>query len=387
MTERALAAYISKIGFTKVGDHWKQSLAELAFEACTKILIDGTKPEAIIVSNAFSELTSQSNIGPLVADSLGIEEVDSFNVESSGASGAAAVHVANSMICSGQIDSALVVGIEKMRDLDPSKLVLAAGLSENAEYSQFFGISFSALNALLARLYMEEYSVTREKLSSFPVIAHKNSSTVDHAQFKKKFTLDDVSRSELISDPLRTLDCAPVGYVAAALLLVGEKHLDRKDRVVKIEASESSSSRINFFERDHPFRFNSTESAAKRALKKSHLELSEIDFFEIHDSYSILAALIVEALGLSKSGESCNDAISGKYDLSGRHPISTFGGMKARGYPVGAAGVYQICEAYMQLTNRAGANQVQETKTGLVHSMSGIDGSAFVHILSRGESS
>lgn len=338
------------------------------------------------MSNAFSELTSQSNIGPLIADSLGIEEVDSFNVESSGASGAAAVHVANSMISSGQIDSALVVGIEKMRDLDPSKLVLAAGLSENAEYSQFFGISFSALNALLARLYMEEYGVTREKLSSFPVIAHKNSSTVDHAQFKKKFTLDDVSRSELISDPLRTLDCAPVGDGAAALLLVGEKHLNKKG-VVKIEASESSSSRINFFERDQPFRFGSTEGATKRALKKSHLELSGIDFFEIHDSYSILAALIIEALGLSKSGESCNDAVSGKYDLSGRHPISTFGGLKARGYPVGAAGVYQVCEAYMQLTNRAGANQVQDSKIGLVHSMSGIDGSAFVHILSRGESS
>ena len=68
---------------------------------------------------------------------------------------------------------------------------------------------------------MEEYGVTREKLSSFPVLAHKNSSTADHAQFKKKFTLEDVSRSELISDPLRTLDCAPVGDGAAALLLIG----------------------------------------------------------------------------------------------------------------------------------------------------------------------
>jgi acetyl-CoA C-acetyltransferase len=377
-----LPAYIAKTGFTKVGDHWNQSLSELAFAACKNILGDGVKPDAIIVSNAFSQLTSQSNLGPLIGDSLGMENVDCLNVESSGASGGAAIHVANNMICSGQVRSALVVGIEKMRDLEPSKLVQAAGLSENAEYSQFFGVSFSALNALLARLYMEEYGVSREKLSSFPVIAHRNSATAEHAQFKKKFSSEDVSRSELIADPLRTLDCAPVGDGAAAVLLVDENNAKREKHAVKIVASESSSGRINFFERDRMFRFSSTEDAAKKALKGSDLNIDELDFFEIHDSYSILSALIVEALGLSAAGESCVDATSGRYDLSGRFPISTFGGMKARGYPIGAAGIYQICEAYKQLTGQAGANQVSDAKNGLIHSMSGIDGSAFVHILS-----
>ena len=103
----------------------------------------------------------------MLADSLGLEGVDTFNVESSGASGAVAVHVANSLICSGQINSALVVGVEKMRDIDPTKLVLAQALSESAEYSQFFGISFAALNALLARMYMKEYDVPRDRVILF----------------------------------------------------------------------------------------------------------------------------------------------------------------------------------------------------------------------------
>ncbi len=119
-------------------------------------------------------------------------------------------------------------------------------------------------------------------------------------------------------------------------------------------------------------------------MKKTGLSIEDMNFFEIHDSYSILAALITEGLGLSKPGESCSDAAAGKFDLNGKFPISTFGGMKARGYPVGAAGIYQICEAYMQLCGRAGANQVKDSKNCLVHSMSGIDGSSFVHILSRG---
>ena len=92
-----MSAYITKIGFVKVGDHWDKSISELGFSACKKILNESAvKPDAIIVSNAFSELASQSNVGPLLADSLGLEGVDSFKVESSGASGAAAVHVANS---------------------------------------------------------------------------------------------------------------------------------------------------------------------------------------------------------------------------------------------------------------------------------------------------
>jgi len=327
--------------------------------------------------------SSQSNLGPLIADALGLENVEALSVESSGASGAAAVHVAVSMIGSGQAKSVLVVGVEKMRDLEPTKLVGIQGLSTNAEYSQFFGISFASLNALLARIYMNEYGVTREMLSAFPVIAHRNSSTAEHAQFKKKFTKEEVSRSELIADPIRVLDCAPIGDGAASLLLVGEEFAGADKPFVRIAASETSSFGANVFERHNMLHFSSTEAATKRALKSSGKSISDIDFLEIHDSYSILAALEMEAMGLSKPGTSCIDAESGKFDLHGKFPISTFGGMKGRGYPVGAAGVYQFCEAFAQLTGKAGSNQVPKSGIGLLQTMSGIDESSYVHILTR----
>ena len=188
----------------------------------------------------------------------------------------------------------------------------------------------------------------------------------------------------MIADPLRTLDCAPVGDGAAAVLVVGEKHLNSEKQVVKIAASESASGRMNFFERVS-ICFDSLQPnpSRRKRLKKSGLSIDAMDFFEIHDSYSILAALVAEGLGLSKAGEACIDATNGKFDLTGKYPISTFGGMKARGYPVGAAGIYQICEAYMQVTGQAGQNQVRDAKNCLVHSMSGIDSSSVVHILSR----
>lgn len=377
--------HVTRIGFTKVSDHWNRSLGELAFDAASRALTNGiSKPDALIVANAYSELTSsQAALGPQIADALDIESSESLRVESAGASGAAAIHVAFNMIKSGEVKTVLVVGVEKMRDLDPSKLVLAQGLSEHSEIAQFFGISFASMNALLARLYMQKYNIDRDKLSSFPVLSHRNSSSAAHAQFKRKFSAEEVSRSEVVSDPLRVLDCAPVGDGAACTLLSSGDELSQNElnSSIEIVSSESTSNRVNFFEREDPLFFKSTEAAARKALKKAQLTLDAINFFEIHDTYSVTTALIVEALGLSKRGHACIDASLGKFDLGGKHPISTFGGMKARGYPVGAASIYQLCESHIQLTGGAGPNQVKGAKHALNHSMSGIDGSSFVHVL------
>jgi acetyl-CoA C-acetyltransferase len=371
------------VGFTKVADHWGKSLAELAFDACRPVLERAPeKPDALIVSNAYSEMTSsQSNLGPLIADEVGLDNLEAFSVESSGASGAAAVHVATAMIKAGHAKSVLVVGVEKMRDMDPAKLVGVQGLAANAEYSQFFGISFAALNALLARVYMIQHGVSRDKLSAFPVIAHRNASTADHAQFRKKFSKEEVSRSELVADPIRVLDCAPVGDGAASLLLVNEELAG--DRSVRVAASEASSSGANVFQKPRMLHFSSTESATKRALKAAGKTLSQIDFAEIHDSYSILAALILEGMGFSRAGQACSDGEAGKFDLNGELPISTFGGMKGRGYPVGAAGLYQFCESFLQMNGKGGPNQVRKAGSCLLHNMSGIDESSYVHILTK----
>jgi acetyl-CoA C-acetyltransferase len=378
-----LTVFINDISFTRVTDHWGKSISELAFESSRPILErTDTIPDAVIVSNAYSELTSsQSNLGPLIADEIGLENVEAFSVESSGASGAVAVHVASAMINAGQAKAILVVGVEKMRDIDPAKLVGVQGLAANAEYSQFFGISFAALNALLARIYMTEYSVSRENLSAFPVIAHRNSSTAEHAQFRKKFSKEEVSRSEVIADPIRVLDCAPVGDGAASILLVSKDLTG--DRSIRIAASEASTFRSNIFERKDVLHFSSTESATRRALQASGKSLEGIDFAEIHDSYSILSALILEGIGISKAGDACLDGENGKFDLNGELPISTFGGMKGRGYPVGAAGVYQFCEAFMQMNGKAGPNQVRKANSCLLHNMSGLDESSYVHILTK----
>lgn len=381
-----MSVYISKTGYVKVGDHWDMSLSDLAYLASSKVLKEEkVSPDALIVANALSEVSSsQGNLGAIISDALNLTGIPAYRVEAAGASGGAAVSLGFNLIRSRQAKRVLVIGVEKMRDLDPAKVMLAQGLSENADFSQFFGISMAGMNALLTRLYMHEYGVTREKLSTFPVIAHRNSSTAEHAQFKRKFTSDEVSRSDAVADPLRVLDCAPVGDGAACVLLTSDELADsttpRKESV-EILSSESSSGIVNYFERKNMLHFSATSVATQKALKRANHSIDDMDFIEPHDSYSEITALSLEAMGLSKQGKACDDALSGTFDLNGRMPISTFGGMKGRGYPVGAAGVYQFCEAFMQLTEKAGFNQVPNARMGLIHNMSGIDASVFVHVL------
>jgi len=293
-----------------------------------------------------------------------------------------ACNVADSMIRSDQVDSVLVIGAEKMRDMEPGDAVHATSLGESVSFTQFFGISQTAICALLTQMYMQEFEISRDELSIFPVIAHKNAVPAEHAQFRKAITVTDVSRSMPVSDPLRLLDCAPVGDGAAAAVLCSENtHV--KNAKVEIVASSASTDSLNFFERDDMFDFTATRRALAKALSNASLSISDVDFAEINDSYSSVAALSVEALGFSKRGEAVRDAKEGKFDLNGKIPISTFGGLKGRGNPAGATGVYQMVEAYRQLVGVAGANQVKDAKTGLLHNIGGIDSSAVVHLLRR----
>lgn len=376
---------IAGAGLTKVGDHWNKSILDLAVDAATAALKDAgiATPDQIIIGNMFSGFSSsQESLGAMAADALRLWGVPAFKVESSGASGSMALHVADSLVKSGQANSALVIGVEKMRDLEPSEAARATSLGESSEYVQFFGISQTALGALITQLYMQEYEVTRDELSCFPVIAHKNAVTSEHAQFRKAVSIADVSRSMPVSDPLRLLDCAPVGDGAAAVVLSNDDGMV-KDPAIEIAASAASTDSANFYQRDDMLEFMATRRAVTKALSLAGISVRDIDFAEINDSYSAVAGLSVEALGLSKMGEGARDARDGKFDIKGKVPISTYGGLKGRGNPVGATGIYQIVEAYHQLVGKAKANQVVDAKIGLTHNMGGIDSAAVVHILRR----
>jgi acetyl-CoA C-acetyltransferase len=129
--------------------------------------------------------------------------------------------------------------------------------------------------------------------------------------------------------------------------------------------------------------FKTALLSAGKAMKQNGLVLDDIDLFEYHDAFSIYAALQLEAIGFAIKGEGWKLAAEGEIGLKGRIPCATMGGMKARGFPGGASGVYQAVEATIQLRGQAEANQVPNAKTALIQSLGGPASTAVSHILQR----
>jgi len=292
--------------------------------------------------------------------------------------------VAYSLVKSGALDSVLVVGVEKMRDLETEEVSQAVAMAESAEYTQFVGASFAALNGLLARYYMEHLDVSRDELSSISVIDHANAVTAEHAQFRRAITPEAVSRSSMVADPLRLLDCAPIGDGAAAVLLVSDRAASgAKKKMAEVMGGRVATNEFSVYQREDMLDFNATREAFRGAMAQAGLSPHKLDFAEVHDAFSVAGALSLEAMGFSKRGHGSKDAKEGMYSRESELPINTFGGLKARGHPVGATGVYQIAETFLQLTGQAGKNQVEDADYAVTQNVGGVDTTSVVHVFGR----
>jgi acetyl-CoA C-acetyltransferase len=94
-----------------------------------------------------------------------------------------------------------------------------------------------------------------------------------------------------------------------------------------------------------------------------------------------MAVLSLEASGFAECGKAPELGLEGAIRLGGKIPIATMGGLKARGHPVGASGVYQVAEITLQLRGQAGANQLERARTGMAQSIGGSGATIVTHIL------
>jgi acetyl-CoA C-acetyltransferase len=379
--------FVASAGLVQVGEHWSKSILDLMAEASLLAMnaLPDAKPDRVIVGNMFSGVgASQEHLGALLASQLNLIGVPAYKVEAACGSGGAAVHNAFLSIKAEESDVVLVCGVEKMKDMEVGRVTAALTMADSAEYTQFPGGTFISLNAITHALYLKKYGISREEMAGFPVLGHRNAALSKHAMFKKAITAEDVLRSPLISDPIRLMDSSPVCDGAAALLLLSEKKAkELHAEAVEILASEVAANLFSVYERPDPLDYLATRTAATRALERTGLKLDQMDFMETHDAFSITAALTLESLGVCKPGKAPHDVSTGRFDLTGELPLNTFGGLKGRGHPVGATGVYQVAEAYLQLSEKAEKNQVKGAKIGLTHNMGGLDTTTFIHILRR----
>lgn len=388
MTETEVV--IAGIGQTPVGEHWNLSLRNLAARAVRAARTDapGLTPQAMYIGNFLASTAShQSNLGALLAQNMAMEGIEAISVEAAEASGAAAFHLGYLAVSSGLVDTALVIGVEKFTDvIGPRSERLVAEMADY-DYDGIQGMTPAAQAGLLMQRYLYEYGAPREAFAAFPMLAHANGAGNPNAMYRKAIRRETYDNAAMVSDPLNLMDASPYADGAAAVLLTRPDLLpkDHAAPLVRVTGSSVVTDRLSLHDREKLLDFEAAGISVQRACSQAGILPGEVDLFELWDGFSIYAALSLEAACLAPRGESWRLARDGKFNLDGELPILTMGGQKARGNPLGAASLYQLVEAALQLRGQAGKNQVAGARRALVQSLGGPASTAVAHVLERWE--
>jgi len=374
------------IGQTKVDEHWDKSLKELGGEACFAAMQDANmnKVDALFVGNMLSPMINgQNQLGTFFSDWIGLWGHEAVKVEAACGSGAAALRAGLMGVASGEIESALVVGVEKMTDKAGHDVTAALATAADADYEVEQGVSFVGINALVMRRYMHEFGWQHADFAPFSINAHANAMHNPNARLHMEITTKQFENSNMVSTPINLLDASPIGDGAAAVIIVPAEKVDSipgRPRIV-LSGSAAATDTIAVHSRKDPLFLSAAYVSAKRAYDMAGVSPDNIDVFELHDAFSIMTALSLEASGFAERGQGPRLGLENEISPDGRVPVCTRGGLKARGHPVGATGMYQVVEVVQQLRGECGETQVDGAKIGMAQNIGGSGATVLTHIL------
>ncbi|MFO7962566.1 MAG: thiolase family protein [Desulfobacterales bacterium] len=392
---------------TKFGKHLDRSIKSLAAEAVTAALkdadIDKDRLGGAWVGNAAQGLLDGQEMirGQVVLHPLGIRGIPVFNIENACASSAAAFNEAWARVSLGEIDVALVLGMEKMYYEDKSKSlqVFAAGMDVEilaefvqsakemeqkiasqrqargeAEKQKTGGRSiFMDVYAMAARNHMEKYGTTQRQLAAVSSKNHFHSSMNPLAQYQKKWSIEEVMNDVEVAFPLTRAMCAPIGDGAAALVICSDEYARQigASNAVDIAATVIASGETTAEGDEAPM-----TRLAKKAYGRAGIAPEDISLAEVHDATAFGELSNTEALMFCPKGEGGPFAEAGNTRLGGKIPVNVSGGLECQGHPVGATGARQVAELYLHLTGRAGERQVPGARVGLAQNGGGTIGNS-----------
>jgi acetyl-CoA acetyltransferase len=408
-------------GLTKFGRHLDRNLKSLVAEAVNAALKDGGIAEKQLqgawVGNASQGvLQGQESIrGQVVLRAMGIGGIPVINVENACASSATALQGAWAMVALGEIDVALVLGMEKMYFQDRSRVLAAfegcmdveilprlikefeqqeeqikkqrQGLGEGAKEKSGKRSIFMDEYAYMARKHMEKYGTTQRQLAVISSKNHFHASMNPLAQYQTTFTVEEVLDAPEVAWPLTRPMCSPIGDGAAALVL-GSDVFARKcggQHAVEVSACMLASGE----DPREQSKENTLTKLARGAYERAKVGPEDIDVAEVHDGTAFGELYVTEDLGFCPKGEGGPWAEAGNSTLGGSLPVNVSGGLESQGHPIGATGVRQVVEIYWHLTGakQVAKRQVEGARIGLAQNaggtVNGTDGALSVTILKR----
>jgi acetyl-CoA acetyltransferase len=380
---------------TRFGKYSDRGLKDLSREAVEAALssagAEKTDLEIAVVGNAAAGLISGQECirAQVLLRDLGIDKIPMVNTENACASSSTALQVAWLYVASGMYDVALALGVEKMYTEDKGKTMAAFSAGVDVEQlkqimqqlkppsEQKSGTEsgagksrslFMDIYAAGARAHMTKYGTTKEHYAQVAVKNHYNGSLNPHAQYRERYSLEEILASPPVAEPLTRLMCAPIGDGASAAVLVSDKKARQfTTNPVWIRGTALVSGS------DHPSDDGRTGARAARiAFDMAGMAPEDVNVAEVHDASAPAELMIYEELGFCGEGEGSKLIDEGATEVGGRLPVNTSGGLISKGHPVGATGVAQAYEIWLQLRGEAGDRQVQDARVGLTHNGGGM---------------
>jgi acetyl-CoA C-acetyltransferase len=391
---------IAGVGMTRfASDRPDCNPRDLLAEAVLALLADSGMADLKAVQHGLCSCESdhfnrQMTLAAILHDQIGLLPTPTVRVEGGGATGALALRTAWAYVQSGLCDSILIYGVETNgRGVSSQTANQLFALSADFDWEMMIGGSYTGFYAAMMRAHMHKYGTTPEQFAHVAVRNRRNAAFNRLAQKPMDISIADVLASRPVAEPYRLLDCSLLSDGAAVILLATEEWARAHSPAfsqrpaVHFVATGCGTDTMRLGDRyPHITNFRAKRAAAQQAYQMAGITdpLEQIDVAELYDSYSGVEIQAVEDLGFVAEGTGGASIASGLFDLGGRLPVNTSGGLLGRGAPVGATGIAQAIEIALQLWGQADPRrQVAGARRGLTDTHAGIATISVVNIFER----
>jgi acetyl-CoA C-acetyltransferase len=380
------------MGCTKFGEHWDRSAESLVLEAFEEAIMDAgiekKDIDAAWLSTCFDEVNVGKSAIPLAA-ALKLPYLPVTRVENFCASGTEAIRAACYAVASGSCDVALAVGVEKLKDI---------GYGGLPDFSQLRGIynrlifpnqTAPGQFAMLATKYFDRYGLSPEEgkltLAKISAKSHANGALTPKAHLRKVVDVETIMKAPMVAWPLGLYDCCGVteGAAAAIIVRVDDAKAIRHDplyvKSLQIAVSAEEEYRYQQWDGTH---VETTYRCGLRAYEEAGIKnpREELSMMEVHDCFSITELVTYEDLQISPQGKAKGDVDEGFFELDGKIPCQSDGGLKSFGHPIAASGIRMVYEVYKQLQGKCGERQIKNPRLGLTHNLGGFPANCVIGI-------
>jgi len=373
---------IAGVGMTRWGSFAERTCHEIGGEAIRNTLADAQMGLGDVQAVFSGSVYQGTGAGHQAVKEIGLTGVPIVNVENACSSTASALRLAYQSVAAEIYDVVLVLGMEKMpRGPIPSTAF--------PDWKLKHGFNMQPSNyALITQQYMHKTGASSEDISLVTVKNRQNGSLNPNARFQAPVSLEEVMASRMVSTPLQLLHCSPLADGAVGIIVSSRDKLKNAEKPVTIAASVLTSALYGdeygpgdlVGSLKYPPAENFAELSARGAYEEAGIGPEDIDVAQVYDAVAAGELWDIEELGLCPEGEAPARLRRGEFNLGGRIPVNTDGGLMARGHPLGATAGGQIYELVLQLREKAEKRQVSDARIGLAHAM-GAGGNSAVTIL------